>query len=130
MNKKIKLNKKRGKEKQQSLTVSGIKKLAYLIALVAGLFWIVFGLLDSASSSNIDGLFEGLTFGGLILLAMYVAHKTELAGGVLLIGEGVLFLMPIVIRPANTLGSMMLGLPLAISGALFVLNYNLSKSEK
>lgn len=121
------MNKKRGKEKQVSFTISGIKKLAYLIALVAGLFWIAFGILDSASSSNMDGFLEGLTFGGLILLAMYVAHKTELVGGVLLMGEGVLFLIPVAINPTNTLGSVLLGLPLAVSGALFVLNYNLSK---
>lgn len=121
--------KKRDKKKQ-SFTISSIKKLAYLIALVAGLFWIAFGLLDSTSSSNIDGFLEGLTFGGLILLAMYVAHKTELVGGVLLMGEGVLFLIPIAIRPVNTLGSLLLGLPLAISGILFILDYNLSKTKK
>ena len=124
------MNKKRGNIERSSLTVSGIKKLAYIIALVAGLFWIVFGILDSTSSGNIDGFLEGLTFGGLILLAIYVAHKTELVGGILLMGEGVLFLLPIVIRPTNALGSMVLGLPLAISGALFVLNYNLSNAEK
>ena len=96
--------------------------LARIVALIWAGWWTLFGLLSGIGEGlDVLGVIMHLTVPGLIFLAAaLVAWRWEVAGGILLVVEGVLalFYFPFAREP---FGLLTLALPPVIAGVLFLI---------
>jgi hypothetical protein len=102
------------------------RRIAAIIGLVAGLWWVFFALASHGLSP--DSLIEGGLVGGSILVATLIAWRWPFPGGILLVMEGGIALGVLLISlakgtqllPSVFLLFLVLPLPLLAAGILFL----------
>lgn len=104
---------------------STLTNLAIWIGIIAGIFWMLFGLVGSLAESfaTLTSLINGLVVGGVILITTWLAYKFKQVGSILFIIEGIFAVSMLfwkTVSPTSGIvsGAILLGAPLLVSGIL------------
>jgi hypothetical protein len=97
------------------------KMFAFVIGLLAGILWLVFGIMNIPGARVVPLLLEGLLVGGAVVISVFVAWRFGLPGGVLLICEGIMpfILMFLMARGFPVFPSVLAGMTI-VSGVIFL----------